>query len=112
MQTFVAEVGVPDDIGLEYGEGWLVFTWPDPMCGTEYLKIDVEDGHCSRMMPIRSGKGPPEFVELGRDRVKIRFSPELAKKLELDEEIVIEFAINEQDFKQLERTIQYFSGWD
>jgi hypothetical protein len=111
MQTFLANVDVPDDIGLEYGEGWLAFVWPDPMYGSECLKIDVEDGHCSRMMPIRCGKGPPQFVEVTRDRVKIRFSPELAKKLELDEEIVIEFAISDQDFEQLERAIKYFSRW-
>jgi hypothetical protein len=110
MQTFVAEVAVPDDIGLEYGEGWLAFVWADPLYGREGLQIDVEDSHCSRMMPIRCGQGPPEFVEVARDRVKLRFSPELAKKLELDEEIVIEFAISDQEFEQLERTIEHFRG--
>jgi hypothetical protein len=88
--------------------GGLSFTWADPMYGTERLSIDLE-GHCSRRMPIRSGNGPPSFVELGRNYVKVRFSPDLAHKLELDEEIVIEFTINDQDFHQLQRTIDYFN---
>jgi|SRR3954447_14957715 hypothetical protein len=110
MQSFVADIGVPDDIDREYGEGWLSFIWPDPMYGTERLSIDLQ-GHCSRRMPIRSGQGPPSFVEVGRNRIKMRFPAELAKKLELDEEIEIEFAINDQDFEQLQRTIDYFNGF-
>jgi hypothetical protein len=111
MQTFVADVGVPDDIDLDYGEGWLVFTWPDPIYGTEGLQIDL-DGRCSRMMPIRCGQGRPEFVDVQRDHVKIRFAAELAGKLELDEEIVVEFVINDQEFERLQRTIECFRGGD
>ncbi len=67
MASFqAANVGVPDDIALDYGEGCLSFRWVDPIYGWEGLTIDL-DGHCSREMPIRSGKGPPDFVELLRD---------------------------------------------
>jgi hypothetical protein len=109
MQSFLAELGIPDDSALDHGEGWLCFTWDDPMYGNEGLRIDL-DGHCSRMMPIRSGEGPPCFAELGRNFIKIHFPSELAKKLELDEEVEITFAISDQDFDQLKRVIQYFSG--
>ena len=77
------------------------------LCNT----IDL-DGHCSRRMPIRSGDGPPLVVELQRDRIKLRFPALLAKKLELDEEIEILFAISDNDFAQLQRTIEYFSDAD
>lgn len=111
MQTFVADVSVSDDDGLDHGEGWLEFSWTDALYGVEGLAIDL-DGHCSRRMPIRSGQGPPTFVELGRNYLKLRFSAALAQKLELEEEILIQFEVGEDDFKQLERTIDYFNGRD
>jgi hypothetical protein len=112
MVSFQAEsVDVPDETDRSYGEGWLSFQWADPLYGREGLTIQL-DGHCSRNMPIRSGNGPPDFVDLKRDRVTLRFDPVLAKELELDEEIEIRFALTDEAFYQLQRTIDYFNGVD
>lgn len=56
--------------------------WGITVYGNEGLKIDL-DGHCSRNMPIRSGDGPPDFVDLQRSCLKLRFNPDLAKRLQL-----------------------------
>jgi hypothetical protein len=95
----------------DHGEGWLAFQWPDALFGTEGLKIDLE-GFCSRKMPIRSGQGPPDFIELQRDSIRLRFSPALAKKLELDQDVEIHFSIDENQFRQLERAVAYLNGDD
>lgn len=91
------------------GEGWILFQWPDPLFGSEGLKIDL-DGHCWRNMPIRSGGGPPDFITLERDLVRIRFTPALAKSLQLDEEIEIRFSIGDHDYAELQKVVHYFNG--
>jgi hypothetical protein len=91
-----------------HGEGWITFQWPDPFFGSEGLKIDL-DGHCSRNMPIRSGDGPPDFVTLQRDFVRIRFTPSLARQLQLDEEIEIRFSIGDLDYAELRKVVDYFN---
>jgi hypothetical protein len=40
-----------------------------------------------------------------RDRIRLRFSPALARKLELDEEVEIAFSISDEKFAQLQRTM-------
>lgn len=92
---------------LDHGEGWIAFHWFEIPSGG--LKIDL-DGHCSRDMPIRSGSGPPEFVELRRDVVRLRFDDELARKLELPEEIEIGFHISDDEFAELQRVVDWFNG--
>jgi hypothetical protein len=94
---------------VDYGEGWITFQWPDPLYGHEGLTIDL-DGHCSREMPIHSGQGPPEFVALERDSVKLRFPPALAQKLQLESDVEILFNIPDKDFTTLQLVIDYFSG--
>jgi hypothetical protein len=93
---------------VDYGEGDVSFQWPDALYGTEGLTIDL-DGHCSRNMPVRSGGGPPHMI-LERDNIKLRFSPELAKRLLLAEEIEIRFDIGDDEFQSLQRVIDYFEG--
>ena len=93
----------------DYGEGWVVFQWPHERYGVEELRIDL-DGHCSRRMPIHSGEGPPEFAELRRDQIRLRFDPVLAKKLQLSEEIEIAFRLTDEEFAELRRVVEYFSG--
>lgn len=101
-------VGVMVD--TDHGEGWVVFRWPHERYGHEELTIDL-DGHCSRRMPIHSGEGPPEFVELQRDSIKLRFDPALADKLQLAEEIEISFSLSDDEFAELRHVVEYFSGW-
>jgi hypothetical protein len=96
---------------FDYGEGWITFQWKDKLYGKEGLTIDL-DGHCSRNMMIRSGTGPPEFIELQKDSLKLRFTPYVAKMLELDEEIQITFEPNDEIFKQLKQLKDYFEGCD
>jgi hypothetical protein len=91
----------------DHSEGWVVFRWAHDVYGYEELRIDL-DGHCSRRMPSHSGSGPPEFVELRRDRVKLGFGAELARKLRLDEEVEISFSLLEPEFQELRRVIDYF----
>ncbi|HKA06868.1 MAG TPA: hypothetical protein VKD71_06390 [Gemmataceae bacterium] len=105
------EVGVPDDSALAHGEGWLFFGWADPVYGREGLTIDL-DGHCSRRMPIRSGQGPPDFMDLQRDRIRLRFDPALARNLEFDEEIEITFAVSDANYSQLRKVFNLFNGVD
>jgi hypothetical protein len=93
----------------EHGEGWIVFQWPDETYGDEQLKIDL-DGHCSRRMPIQSGSGLPEFVEMDADRIRLRFDVTLAYRLKLAEEIEITYRLTEQEFEDLRRAVDYFGG--
>ena len=94
---------------IDHGEGWVTFRWFHEVYGYEEPRIDL-DGHCSRRMPIRSGSGPPEFVELRRDGVKLGFDPESARKLRLDEEIEISFSLPEPEFQEFRRVVDYFGG--
>ena len=91
---------------LDHGEGDVVFQWPHPRYGYEELKIDL-DGHCSRRMPIYSGSGPPEIVELRQDGIRIRFDPTLAQKLRLEEEIEILFRLSDGEFVELRGVVDY-----
>lgn len=97
--------GVNADV--DHGEGWITFHWFEIPSGG--LTIDL-DGHCSRGMTIRSGNGPPEFVELQRDAIRLRFDVELAKKLELPEEIEIGFHMPDGEFAKLRRVVDWFNG--
>ena len=72
---------------LDYGEGWLTFYWRNASDIKRSLSIDC-DGFCHREMPIRSGAGVT-FSSAMKDRVLLRFTPELAEKLRLNE--VVEF---------------------
>lgn len=94
----------PDD-----GEGWVTVRWPHELYGYEELKVDI-DGHCSRRMPIYSGSGSPDLLELRRDGLRMRFDPELARKLRLDEEIEILFSLTDAQFEELCRLFEDF-GW-
>ena len=94
---------------LDHGEGSIGFQWPDSYFGKEGLRVTL-DGHCSRNMPIRSGDGPPEFVELRRDAIRIRFDAVLAAKLELPEEIEIGFCVSDEEFAELRRFVDGFNG--
>jgi hypothetical protein len=96
-------------VDTDYGEGWVTFQWPDQLYGWECLMIYV-DGHCSRRMPIRSGNGLPEFVALQRDRIKLRFDPVLAAKLELEQEVEIAFDVSDDVFRELQKAITYING--
>jgi hypothetical protein len=106
-QYRATSVGVVAD--LEHGEGWIVFQWPHDRYGYDALHIDL-DGHCSRRMRILSGEGPPEFTELHRDRIQIRFNPQLAKKLQLEGEIEISFRLSDEEFEELRRVVEYLNG--
>ncbi len=97
------------DAETDYGEGWVEFQWPDSLYGWECLKIDL-DRHCSRRMPIRSGDGLPDLVELQRNRIRFRFDPSLARKLELEQDVEITFDISDDEFSDLRRVVDYLFG--
>jgi hypothetical protein len=103
--TSVGVIGAED---LDYGEGWVTFSWPDPIYGHEGLQINF-DGFCQREMPVHSGQGPPEFVDLQRDRIKVRFSPTLAEKLQLEPDVEIVFNISDKEFESLKLVFDYFN---
>lgn len=106
-QYLASYVGVNAD--TDHSEGWVVFQWLHEQYGYEELTIDL-DGHCRRRMPFHSGTGPPEFVELRRDGIKIRFDSILAQQLGLEEEIDILFHLPEAEFVDLQRVVDYFGG--
>jgi hypothetical protein len=93
----------------DYGQGWVTFRWPDRLYGWECLTIDL-DGHCSRRMPIHSGDGLPGFVVVQRDRIRLRFDPLLAAKLELEQDVEIAFDVPDDDFRELCKVISYLNG--
>jgi hypothetical protein len=100
-------VGVLAD--YDHGEGWVVFQWPHDLYGYDELKIDF-DGHCSRRMPNHSGQGPPGYAELTRDGIRLRFNPQLARKLELTEQIEVSFCLSDDRFSELRRWVEFFEG--
>ncbi|TWU14650.1 hypothetical protein CA54_35190 [Symmachiella macrocystis] len=110
MQTFRAiDIGWPDSVGIDHGEGWICFQWEDHLYGREGLTIDMY-GHCSRNMPFRSGIGLVDYV-VHRDSITLRFAPELAKKLELDEEIEIRFDLADSEFEGLKAAMESVGGF-
>jgi hypothetical protein len=94
---------------IDHGEGSVVFEWPDETYGYEQLTIDL-DGHCSRRMPIHSGSGPPDFVAVDANRVRLRFDATLARRLGMAEEIEITYRLTEEEFDELRRVADYFGG--
>ena len=96
--TEVVVFGDPDQ-----GEGWIEFRWPDPLIGWECLKIDF-DGFCTRRMPIRSGSGLRDLA-LSRGAVRLQFSADLAAKMELPEAVDIEFTIPDDEFTELQQSV-------
>lgn len=91
-------------LDFDHGEGYCSFAWEDPLYGEEGLTISF-DGHCSRRMPIRSGDGIPDFVLISKDRVRLRFDANLAKKLELSELIEIRYLFTESDIRTLKEFV-------
>jgi hypothetical protein len=101
----IAVTSVDSALDFDYGEGSVTFAWIDQAGIRRRLTIDI-DGHCSREMPIRSGSG----VEIGaicRDRVRLRFTPDLAAKLELDTEIELVGDISERVCADLQRLTKW-----
>lgn len=109
MKFHATVVGIPDQDSREDGNScdMLFFEWPDPLYGEEGLYIQL-DGHCSCRTFLRSGNGPPEFVEVNRSNVKLRFTPKLAKYLEWDEEVEITFDITDEQYTELVKTVEHF----
>lgn len=108
MAIYRANQVTVDTDSLSYGEGEVEFRWPGPIFGWECLTINA-DGHCSRRMPIRSGSGPPDFVAVDRERVCLRFPPELAQQLQLEPQVEITFSLSDEDFRKLRRMIRYLT---
>lgn len=92
----------------EYGNGELTFRWPDAISGYEELNIEL-DGFCSRRMPIHSGRGIVA-LERQRDYLKLRFTPELALKLELTEEVEFRFVIADAQYDVLRSVTDAIQG--
>jgi len=105
---FQAEV-VDVLLDVNHGEGWATFRWKDPLYGTECLKINGDDGHCSRAMPWYSGTGV-EVVRFERTAISLRFPPEVAESLRFSTEVQISFALNDAEFEQLKLFVDYLNG--
>jgi hypothetical protein len=97
------------DADIDYGEGYIEFQWSDTVFGWECLTIDL-NGHCSRRMPIHSGQGLPTFAELQQNRMRLHFDANLAKKLQLEEDVEILFDVSEPDFQKLRQVVDYLIG--
>lgn len=69
------------------------------------MTIDT-DGFCYREMPIRSGRGIT-IISVSRDRVRLTFSEELSRKLELDRNLMFEVALSESESQDLAK----FAEW-
>lgn len=97
------------DVGsLDWGYGSLVFSWLDPEYGERQLGINV-DGWCGREMPIRSGQGPPQFLEVSNRVVRLRFGDKLAAKLELPNEVTMRIDASPEEVEGLQ---QFLSSLD
>lgn len=94
---------------LDYGEGSVEFVWPDEISGWDMLHVEL-DGHCSRRMPLYSGREGLDRIELSRDRAKFSFAAELAERLKLDREIEIVFSIPDDLFSELEKVVDFMGG--
>lgn len=95
-------------LDLDYGEGWVKIGWTSPSGVDALLQIDA-DGFCSREMPIRSGHGPPQIAEVRKDGIHLRFSSELAKKLELDVDVDFLCDLSEKVYDDLCKLKELFS---
>jgi hypothetical protein len=93
-------------IDFDHGEGWVSFSWIDASGVGRSLKIDL-DGHCSREMPVRSGTGV-EIAAVLPDRVRLRFTVQLAARLELDRDIEFVGRIPENAYADIRRLAAYF----
>lgn len=93
-------------LDFDHGEGWVTFSWLDADGINRSLTIDVE-GHCSSEMPIRSGAGVT-IASVLRDRVRLRFTPELAARLELNDEVEFEGNVAEDTHADLLQLAEYF----
>lgn len=103
---FIPNVQIRSILDFEHGEGWTTFSWLDASGIECSLTIDV-DGHCSREMPIRSGTGVT-IVSVLRDRVRLRFSDELAARLQMHDEVEFEGPMTETTYADLLRLADYF----
>ena len=108
MQRILA-TGVESLFDFDYGEGWLTIHWICPIRLDSWLQIDP-DGFCHREMPIRSGDGPPQILEVRSDGFRIRFAPELAEKLELDTDVEFVCELSDQTFDDLCKLKVLFEG--
>lgn len=93
-------------LDLDHGEGWITISLLDVHGIGRSLTIDA-DGHCRREMPIRSGTGV-SIVSVHCDHVQLRFTDELASKLELDREIEFQGIVPENAYANLLRLAEYF----
>jgi hypothetical protein len=90
---------------IDYGEIYLTFEWPDPVYGNECLSIDA-DAHCSRRNSFYSGSGL-DSLELRRDRLSVRFSETLAKKLMFHRDLEISFGISDDAYERLQGAVDF-----
>jgi hypothetical protein len=109
MMTFQA-TAVHTLLDADYGEGSVVFRWPDKQYEFEELRIDC-DGHCSRGMPWYSGAGLQDAT-LKRNSIRLRFAPELATSLRLADQIEIGFELCDKEFTALQGFINLLMGND
>jgi hypothetical protein len=92
-------------IDFDHGAGWVTFSWRDASGIARSLKIFF-DGHCSREMPVRSGTGF-EIATVHPDRVRLRFTEQLAARLELDRDVEFVGRIPENAYTDLRRLAEY-----
>lgn len=102
----IANAHIGSILNLDHGEGWITFSWLDTDGIDRSLMIHA-DGHCSREMPIRSGTGV-SIVSVHRDHVRLRFTDELACKLQLDHELEFVGTIPENTYADLLRLAECY----
>jgi hypothetical protein len=95
---------------LDYGEGWIQFVWKDTQNRTESLRIDL-DRHCSKSMPWYSGTGV-EVICLERTSMLLRFPPTVAESLRFEKEVQISFTLNDAEYVEVRRFVEFLEGHD
>jgi hypothetical protein len=60
-------------------------------------------------MPIRSGEWAPDVPYLDRGRIKLRFHPSLASRLELPERIEIRFDVDDATYSMIQQTVAHWN---
>jgi hypothetical protein len=105
----IAAVLEVDVSSLSYGYGFLTFSWHDPEYGQRRLCIDAE-GWCSREMPIRSGQGPPQFVQVSNHVVRLKLDDNLSKRLELPLDLEMRVNASAEQLQGIHHLISYFDG--
>lgn len=88
----------------DYGEGWLAFSWPNPIYGHDGLRI-APDGLITRERKLFNGRA--DSAELSRDHLTLNLPQKASENLAFERQIEIRFALSDEQFLVLQSFINY-----